>query len=307
MVKLQLEIPDAFFDEEERDGYWVSGQMKKVWAVELDLLKKLMDVCNDNNITFYGDAGTILGAVRHGGFIPWDDDIDVMLMRDQYDRLCKVAPSAFDAPYFFQTEYTDPGSLRGHAQLRRSDTAGILRDDYGFSFNQGIFIDIFPIDVLPDDERDRKSLIDEALRQQIRYTRLASLGIRYKKGRGRAAFLRSAIHFLCEKAGRYPDYQKAYRKYEEVCSSYLGTDMKEVSKLFKLPLDTKRRVWPKSDFDSTVYLDFEMLKIPVPGGYLDILERFYGNWKEKKIGTATHGETIFDADKSYTEYIGKRA
>lgn len=154
MLPIKLKLPEHFLDEEIRCNYTVSHKMKKVWAVELDLLNEFMRVCKKYNITYYADAGTSLGAVRHKGFIPWDDDIDVMMFRDQYQKLCKIAKKEFKHPYFFQTEDTDPGSLRGHAQLRNSLTTGILQCELAgkWGYNQGIFLDIFPIDSIPDDD-----------------------------------------------------------------------------------------------------------------------------------------------------------
>ena len=105
MVSLNIKLPENFLDEEIRDDYVVSSQMKQVWAVELDLLNKILEVCKKYNIKIIASGGTLLGAVRHKGFIPWDDDIDLMMMRDQYDKLCDVAEKEFKYPYFFQTEY----------------------------------------------------------------------------------------------------------------------------------------------------------------------------------------------------------
>ena len=125
---MKLEIPDSFYEEEERCGYVVSAHMKKVWAVELDLLYQLQQVCEKYGIQYYGSGGTILGAERHKGMIPWDDDIDIMMLRDQYDLLCSHADE-FEEPYFFQTFDTDEGYFRGHAQLRNSNTTGVLVDE----------------------------------------------------------------------------------------------------------------------------------------------------------------------------------
>ena len=148
MVDLNIVLPDGFLNEEVRCGYTVTKQMKEVWAVELDMLEKLLSVCKKHDIKIFASGGTMLGAVRHQGFIPWDDDIDMMMFRDDYEKLCKVAQEEFEYPYFFQTEYTDVGSLRGHAQLRNSATTGILAGERNqkYSFNQGIFLDIFPLD-----------------------------------------------------------------------------------------------------------------------------------------------------------------
>ena len=125
---MKLEIADSFYQEEERCGYVVSAHMKKVWAVELDLLYQLQQVCEKYGIKYYGSGGTILGAERHKGMIPWDDDIDIMMLRDQYDLLCAHADE-FKEPYFLQTFDTDEGYFRGHAQLRNSNTTGVLVEE----------------------------------------------------------------------------------------------------------------------------------------------------------------------------------
>src|SRR3712207_3357568 len=96
-------MPDSFLEEEIRCGYRVSAQMKRVWAVELDLLAKFVDVCERHELRYFLDSGTLIGAIRHQGFIPWDDDIDVSMPRKDYDKLWEIAQTEFSYPYFFQT------------------------------------------------------------------------------------------------------------------------------------------------------------------------------------------------------------
>lgn len=77
MIDLKIKLPENFLEEEMRCGYRVTSLIKKVWAVELDLYAELDRVCKKYNIKFCADGGTLLGAIRHKGFIPWDDDLDI--------------------------------------------------------------------------------------------------------------------------------------------------------------------------------------------------------------------------------------
>lgn len=98
MVDLNIVLPDGFLNEEVRCGYTVTKQMKEVWAVELDMLEKLLSVCKKHDIKIFASGGTMLGAVRHQGFIPWDDDIDMMMFRD----CAKLRRKSLNIPIFFK-------------------------------------------------------------------------------------------------------------------------------------------------------------------------------------------------------------
>ena len=305
MTKLNITLPESFLQEEVRDGYRVPAEMKKVWAVELDLLNEFRRVCDKYNIQWWADAGTILGAARHGGMIPWDDDIDVMLLRDDYDRLCEIAPEEFLHPYFFQTHKTDLGSFTGHAQLRNSETTGIVmvEKDQRIPYNQGIFIDIFPIDNILEDKKVLQAQTDKIAKYKsqaysYRVWKIAR-PIDIKR------FIKYRLKFLLTSIGwlyRGEDYPKASSMFEQEVRKYNGTQTEYIAKLV-LPPFKPRRIWKREWFDETVYLPFEWMKLPVPGGYVELLDTFYGDWKKFVIGTSTHGSVLFDTEKSYKEYI----
>ena len=163
MVDLKIQLPEGFLDEEVRCGYLVNHEMKKAWAVMLDLLAEFDRVCKKHNIRYFASGGTMLGAVRHKGFIPWDDDIDVMMERTDYEKLCKVGPSEFKHPYFLQNKYTDPECPDIMSKLRNSETTAFFGvEEHGFmKYNKGIFMDIFPLDKIPDNIEIQKQFYDD--------------------------------------------------------------------------------------------------------------------------------------------------
>lgn len=305
MVHLNLDFPEHFFDEEVRDGYKVSAEMKKVWAVELDLLNEFISVCNKHNIKFFVAGGTILGTVRHKGFVPWDDDIDIMMFRSEYDRLCKIASIEFKYPYFFQTEQSDSHSGRGHAQLRNSETTAILSNGYdiGRKINQGIFIDIFPLDFVPDDENEREIHLREVVRSQSLYR----MWLRFSIHPG-FDFRSNGIRHLVKLLGYYivPQklaermYLKCYEKFERLSQIY---NEKFTSCVVMVPFYNNRWIWKRQDLEDAVYLPFEMLTVPVPVNFDRVLKTTYGDWRKFIVGSSEHGGLFFDVEKSYKFYL----
>ena len=299
MEKLQIE--DSFYQEEERCGYLISAHMKKVWAVELDLLYQLDRVCKKYGIKYYASGGTILGAERHKGMIPWDDDIDLMMLRDQYDLLCSHADE-FEEPYFLQTFDTDEGYFRGHAQLRNSNTTGVLRSEVekNVPFNQGIFIDIFPLDNVV---RNRK-LWAKQMKRIEKYREQAKILYRTTEGfdAEKASVKRKAAHLVMPLVNKVYSWRDAYRKFDEECRRYNDIPTKYVAKISYAPYGMKMYDY-RSEFDDTIYLDFEMLKVPVPKGYKVHLRRQFGDYSKFVIGTSDHGELILDPDTPYKEWI----
>ena len=139
-----------FYKEEIRCGWRVDEKTKRIWAVQLEMLDEVERICKKYGLKYFADSGTLIGAVRHQGYIPWDDDIDLAMLREDYETFLKVAPGELKEHLVLQTPYREKNYLRAHAQLRNSRTTGCSREDRKAGYNCGIFIDIFPLDAMPE-------------------------------------------------------------------------------------------------------------------------------------------------------------
>ncbi|MCC8024803.1 MAG: LicD family protein [Clostridium sp.] len=144
-------------------------ELRKLQMVELDILLELDRVCRQNHISYFLCGGTLLGAVRHGGFIPWDDDVDVGFFRRDYERFCQVFRQEADpSRYFLQTWKTDRHYRWNYGKIRRVGTEYIRAGQEHMKYKTGISIDIFPYDYLPIDEELHRKILSDVQKKFIR-------------------------------------------------------------------------------------------------------------------------------------------
>lgn len=303
---VRFEIPESFYLEEVRCDYTISAQMKKVWAEEIKLYGLFCDVCHKHGIRHFWAYGNLLGAARHQGFIPWDDDIDVFVSRKDYEKLCLIAEEEFRAPYFFQNDHTDPGAHIAFGKLRNSETTAILDFEAKsrYRYNQGIFLDIFPLDNVPDDPQELAAFTKKIVfwkRMTQKWARMFDSRSFYfgrKWMRITIPFVKLARFFI--KLFRIPNIpcrmlektMQAYNDRETECVCMLG--LGEV------------KPYPKACFDETVMLPFEFFQVSVPSGYLQMLDIDYGDWHKFVRGAAggnMHEGMTYDTERPYTEYL----
>lgn len=134
--------------------------LRKLQLTELEMLEEVDRICRKNGIPYSLDAGTLLGAVRHKGFIPWDDDLDVMLLHEDYERFYEACKKDLDtARFFFQDHRTDPDYRWGYGKMRRLGTEYIKAGQEKLKQRTGICIDVFDAENIPDGEKERKKYI----------------------------------------------------------------------------------------------------------------------------------------------------
>lgn len=125
-------------------------ELRKLQLVELELLVEFDRICRKHNIRYSLTGGTLLGAVRHKGFIPWDDDADISMLRSEYDRFRLVCKMELDSKFYFQDMENTNGYRWGYGKLRKKGTVFLRENQEHMPYEQGVFIDIFPRDGVPD-------------------------------------------------------------------------------------------------------------------------------------------------------------
>ena len=126
------------------------AELKKLQSIETEMFRVFIEVCEKLNLRYYVLGGTLLGAVRHGGFIPWDDDIDLGMPRDDYEVFLREAPSLLPSHLFLQNYRTDPEYCLNITKIRNTGTTFIEYESRQQDICHGVFIDIFPLDHYPD-------------------------------------------------------------------------------------------------------------------------------------------------------------
>lgn len=187
--------------------------LRRVQQVELELMDEVHRICTKNGIPYFLDSGTALGAVRHGGFIPWDDDMDVGMLREDYERFLEAAKEDLGRGFFLQTHETDPETYKFYAKLRRDNTfrpSGIS-DRYA---HQGIAIDIFPFDNVPSDREQALKVLKRS-RRLYRLVRIRS----DHKGRERSPLKRMTAGLL-----RVIPKEALRNRYDRLCRKYDAED-----------------------------------------------------------------------------------
>lgn len=242
-------------------GY--NESLRKLQLLELKILDEVTRICKKYELTYFLIGGSLLGAVRHGGFIPWDDDIDIALPRKDYALFLKIAEKELDSEYILQSFLNDRYYPRGFAKVRLKNTVFLERGGSLYSEKgQGIFIDVFPMDYAKH-ERGIQNLQYKIV-FKIDAMRMIKCRIVH------AGCLKKIIVgcFTNRTLGRIQQWVMSFVKDGNFMVNLISpySPLKETSR--------------KDFFLPTTELSFEGKKYCVPGNYTAILEKVFGNYME---------------------------
>ncbi len=289
-----MQFPDSFFEDEIRDGFYVPAIMKQAWAAELEVLADVAKVCEKHHIRWFAEWGTLLGAVRHGGFIPWDDDLDICMLRDDYIRFNQIAQQELPPGYYIPRELPDNYHL--HTMVWNTDhirmDEGHLEKFHGFPFIAGL--DIYARDYIapdPGDEEFRKQL---ALIVYTAAVMSADASAPAEEMERLAGQIEELLQVQLDKTK--PLKRQLFSLAEQLFSLYTpeaeaGTAT-EVALMHRWILNQPYK-HPLAYFQKPVYLPFEGMEIPVPSGYDEILKVEYGNYMEYCRSGDAHSYPFF--------------
>lgn len=238
--------------------------LNKLHNVQLEILCEVDRVCKLHNITYFLDSGSALGAIRHKGFIPWDDDIDIAMLREDYDRFCDLAPKELGKEFFFQSLLTDKYYNKLHIKVRKNNTRYIEDSGGNPNMHNGVFIDVVPFDKVP-------TLCAHIARIfAFSYQRLFVYN--YEKESLKPNFIKGFIsNFITGRntLGRYNWICKMF-SWKRKGFSYVAFDYPEY----------QRYIFPDTIFQNTLEVTFEKMKFPIVAGYDEYLRIMYGDYMQ---------------------------
>ena len=270
-----MQFDKAYFKGETREGFYIEEKMKHAWAAQLEVFDEIRRICVKHNLRFFADWGTLLGAIRHHGFIPWDDDLDVGMLRDDYMKFLEIAPKELDSVYELKSLYCDPGHDNVKARIINNRHMNFdkefLQRFHACPFAVGI--DIFPIDYIPRDKQK-----SDTQNQWINFAMEAAASVKAQPPYSDAEYdLAKKIENL---TGFRIDYNNKlvheFKKIvDEISSMYTAKDADEVCSMIDFAMGWDYHA-KKEWYSDSIDMPFEMTTIPVPVGYEGILKIKYG-------------------------------
>ncbi len=287
-----MNFPKEFFKNEIIDGFEVSAMMKRCWAAQMEVLEQFDDMCRKHSIKYFLADGTLLGAVRHKGFIPWDDDIDIWMFGDDIDRLFNEMQTDIEnAGFNILSPFTvkKKSILNIAYRINNSKYTYCLHEDFLkkywlFPFVAGL--DIFTLNYIPRDTVYQNDL------KQI-YTSVITLGTLWDDTGIPEEDKMYTYTQIIEMLGVEPvdkgDIFGHLWQLADRIGHMFGEEESDMVAELTAYYNNPRKIYRKEWFSETVYLEFAGKKFPCPSGYKDVLAADFGDdYMEPKIIPGDH-------------------
>lgn len=254
--------------------------MNDLQKVELEMLKLVVEICNQLELKYFLVCGSALGAVKYNGFIEWDDDVDIALMREDYEEFLRRAPEMLPQGYFLQNMHTQKAFPLLMTKLRKDNTTLLEEQFEHLPMHHGISIDIFPLDGYT--EKRISATVFEARKWFYNKYRCFAYKFGYKAF-GLNRTMRS--------------YERMLKKYKCDNSDIICNHANWQKKL---------EYAAKEQYGNGTFAEFEGLKVRVPENYDAYLTQKYGDWRKElppEQRKSHHRYKVCDINKPYTEYV----
>ena len=277
--------------------------MTRLQELEFRILVEFDRVCKELGLTYYLVCGSALGAAKYGGFIPWDDDIDVALPRKEYEIFLEKGPLLLPEWAFVQNYRTDCQFPLLGTKIRDSRTTYVERMCEKLPIHHGVFIDVFPL----DEKWTTKKQYRKYLRMKRLFEARRRVHLSYNRFSRETVFsFRTNYYFIMNRLfGLYADTRKVLTKYEAFLSSFSADDQgvwcNHANSCSEIEFA------PKAQYGKGILMRFEELEVLVPEQIDAYLIQKYGDWRSELPASEQFGHHHYylcDLDKSYTEYFG---
>lgn len=291
-MEKELEFSADYFKTEVRDGFEIPAMMKRAWAAQMEVLHVVAGVCKNNGIRYFADGGTLLGTVRHKGMIPWDDDIDICVVREEYNRLIQVLPKALPHGFVVAGMYADSERLQKaafvpHLRVIADETLwnfnDYMRYFHGFPY-QRVGIDIFPMDYISRDigiTNVQKQIIRLGIETLRDWNKLEENGMLDEYVNG----FQKLCNVSFDNVNNVKNYM--WKIIDKISSISYREEADYITNIFYW-LDNDNYKMKKECYDYTIELPFENMNIVAPEMYDEVLRAEYGDYMVPVKGAADH-------------------